>query len=40
MARQNRVTPFGKLVASPTRGTLMGNRAAQVFLASGSTRQF
>jgi hypothetical protein len=26
MARQNRVTPFGAIVAVPERGTLMGNR--------------
>lgn len=26
MPRQNRVTPFGDLVATPARGTLMGNR--------------
>ena len=26
MPRQNRVTPFGELVATPARGTLMGNR--------------
>lgn len=26
MPRQNRVTPFGEIVASPARGTLMGNR--------------
>lgn len=26
MPRQNRVTPFGELVAVPERGTLMGNR--------------
>jgi len=26
MPRQNRVTPFGDLVATPDRGTLMGNR--------------
>lgn len=26
MTRQNRVTPFGDLVATPARGTLMGNR--------------
>src|SRR5580658_6982158 len=26
MPRQNRVTPFGTLVATPERGTLMGNR--------------
>ena len=26
MARQNRVTPFGELVATEARGTLMGNR--------------
>jgi len=25
-ARQNRVTPFGELIATPHRGTLMGNR--------------
>jgi hypothetical protein len=24
--RQNRVTPFGELIATPSRGTLMGNR--------------
>jgi len=26
MPRQNRVTPFGELIATPERGTLMGNR--------------
>src|SRR5919204_6549006 len=26
MPRQNRVTPFGEIVATPERGTLMGNR--------------
>ncbi len=26
MARRNRVTPFGEVVATPERGTLMGNR--------------
>jgi hypothetical protein len=26
MAKQNRVTPFGELIATPERGTLMGNR--------------
>jgi hypothetical protein len=26
MPRQNRVTPFGEIVQSPARGTLMGNR--------------
>ena len=26
MPRQNRVTPFGEIVAVPERGTLMGNR--------------
>ena len=26
MPRQNRVTPFGELIATPVRGTLMGNR--------------
>jgi hypothetical protein len=26
MARQNRVTPFGEIVAVPERGTVMGNR--------------
>ena len=26
MPRQNRVTPFGELIASPARGTLLGNR--------------
>lgn len=26
MARRNRVTPFGEIVAAPARGTLMGNR--------------
>ena len=26
MPRQNRVTPFGELIATPARGTLMGNR--------------
>src|ERR1700735_1662498 len=26
MPRQNRVTPFGKIIATPERGTFMGNR--------------
>jgi hypothetical protein len=26
MPRRNRVTPFGQLIAAPSRGTLMGNR--------------
>ncbi len=26
MSRQNRVTPFGEIVATPARGTFMGNR--------------
>jgi hypothetical protein len=26
MPRQNRITPFGEIVANPARGTLMGNR--------------
>jgi hypothetical protein len=26
MARQNRVTPFGEIIATPERGTFMGNR--------------
>jgi hypothetical protein len=26
VARQNRVTPLGEIVAVPERGTLMGNR--------------
>jgi hypothetical protein len=26
LPRQNRVTPFGELIATPARGTLMGNR--------------
>jgi hypothetical protein len=26
MPRQNRVTPFGEIIATPQRGTLMGNR--------------
>jgi hypothetical protein len=26
MPRQNRVSPFGHLIATPARGTLMGNR--------------
>jgi hypothetical protein len=26
VARQNRVTPFGSIIATPERGTLMGNR--------------
>jgi hypothetical protein len=28
MSRQNRVTPFGDIVAAPERGTFMGNRGA------------
>jgi len=26
MARQNRVTPFGDIIATPERGTFLGNR--------------
>ena len=26
MALQNRVTPFGEIIATPARGTFMGNR--------------
>ena len=26
MPRQNRVTPFGEIIATPERGTMMGNR--------------
>lgn len=26
MPRQNRITPFGEIIATPARGTLMGNR--------------
>ena len=26
MPRQNRVTPFGEIIATPERGTFMGNR--------------
>ncbi len=26
MPRQNRVTPFGKIIATPERGTFLGNR--------------
>ncbi|MCH8076127.1 MAG: hypothetical protein IIC64_09935, partial [SAR324 cluster bacterium] len=26
MSRQNRVTPFNDLIATPARGALMGNR--------------
>lgn len=29
MPLQNRVTPFGELIASPARGTLMGNRGGR-----------
>jgi hypothetical protein len=29
MALQNRVTPFGEIVATPARGTLMGNRGGK-----------
>src|SRR5262252_6911123 len=28
MPRQNRITPFGEIVAVPERGTMMGNRGA------------
>ena len=28
MPRQNRVTPFGKIIAVPDRGMFMGNRGA------------
>ena len=30
MTLQNRVTPFGTLVAEPARGTLMGNRGGRI----------
>ena len=30
MPYQNRVTPFGALIAHPARGTLMGNRGCLV----------
>jgi hypothetical protein len=30
MPLQNRVTPFGKFVATPARGTLMGNRGGRI----------
>lgn len=30
MTLQNRVTPFGALVADPARGTLMGNRGGRI----------
>jgi len=30
MALQNRVTPFGEIIATPERGTLMGNRGGRI----------
>src|SRR6185503_19051542 len=30
MPLQNRVTPFGELIASPARGTLFGNRGGRI----------
>ncbi len=30
MPLQNRVTPFGELIATPARGTLMGNRGGRI----------
>src|SRR5438093_957635 len=30
LPRQNRVTPFGDLIAIPERGTLMGNRGGRL----------
>jgi hypothetical protein len=30
MALQNRVTPFGQIVAAPERGTMMGNRGGNI----------
>ncbi len=30
MPLQNRVTPFGQLIAAPARGTLMGNRGGKI----------
>ncbi len=30
MALQNRVTPFGEIIADPARGTLMGNRGGRI----------
>ena len=30
MPLQNRVTPFGELIATPARGTLLGNRGGRI----------
>jgi hypothetical protein len=38
VSRQNRVTPFGELIATPARGTLMGNRGC-LHDASGRIRR-
>ena len=40
MPRQNRVTPFGDIVASPARGTLMGNRGCLHDAAGRITRPY
>jgi hypothetical protein len=38
--RQNRVTPFGELIATPHRGTLMGNRGCLHDAGGGVRRSF
>ena len=40
MPRQNRVTPFGDIVASPARGTLMGNRGCLHDASGRTTRPY
>jgi hypothetical protein len=40
MPRQNRVTPFGELIATPERGTLMGNRGCLHDVTGSIRRQF
>ena len=37
MPRQNRVTPFGDLIATPERGTFMGNPAFPTTGKAGSS---
>ena len=36
MSLQNRVTPFGELISTSARGTLMGNRGGRIHAANGT----
>ena len=40
MPLQNRVTPFGEIIATEARGTLLGNRGLITMLNGGSCVRF